>query len=508
MNQRKVRVRFAPSPTGALHMGGVRTALYNYLFAKKHNGDFLLRIEDTDQTRFVPGAEEYIMESLEWCGIKIDEGIKQGGEFAPYRQSERKDIYKKYAKILVDNGNAYYAFDTPEELDKYRKEAEGKKIPFVYNSKTRKTLKNSLNMSTKELRERIENKENYVIRFKIPENENLLLKDIIRGEINVNTTTLDDKVLFKSDGLPTYHLANIVDDYLMKISHVIRGEEWLPSLPLHVLLYRAFAWENDMPEFAHLPLLLKPEGNGKLSKRDGDKLGFPVFPLLWTAPNGETAMGYREEGYFPEAFVNLLALLGWSSGTEQELFSMQELIQKFSLSRVNKSGAKFDPKKAQWFNHQYLIKKENNDLCQEFIPILKQKGINADKLFVEQIIALIKERANFVKDFWNQSWFFFESPISYDEKVVKKRWKEQTPKQMLDIKNIIQNITHFDAETIKKYVSEYIETNTLSFGAIMNALRLCMVGGGVGPDLFQIIEKIGKTETIKRIESAVNSLKN
>lgn len=506
MNQRKVRVRFAPSPTGPLHIGGVRTALYNYLFAKKHNGDFLLRIEDTDQTRFVQGAEAYIVESLEWCGIKVDEGVKQGGAFAPYRQSERKAIYKKYAQILVDNGNAYYAFDTPEELDKYRKEAEEKKTPFVYNSVRRKTLKNSLNMSAEEVNKRLENKENYVIRFKVPENEDLLLKDIIRGEIRVNTATLDDKVLFKADGLPTYHLANIVDDYLMKISHVIRGEEWLPSLPLHVLLYRAFAWENDMPEFAHLPLLLKPEGNGKLSKRDGDKLGFPVFPLRWTAPNGETAIGYREEGYFPEAFVNLLALLGWSSGTEQELFSMQELIQEFSLSRVNKSGAKFDPKKAQWFNHQYLIKKENSNLCQEFMPILEQKGIQADKLFVEQIIALIKERASFVKDFWEQSWFFFQSPISYDEKVVKKRWKEDTPKQMLDIKTILGEIAHFDAETVKKHVAAYIETNALSFGAIMNALRLCLVGGGVGPDLFQIIEKIGKTASIERIENALSCL--
>lgn len=503
---KKIRVRFAPSPTGALHIGGVRTALYNYLFAKKHGGDFLLRIEDTDQTRFVQGAEEYIMESLEWCGIKVDEGVKEGGNFGPYRQSERKDIYKKYVQILIDNGNAYYAFDTADELNKYRKDAEQKKEPFIYNAKTRVHLKNSLNMSADELNNKIKDNEKYVIRFKIPENEELILNDIVRGEIKINTSTLDDKVLFKSDGLPTYHLANIVDDYLMKISHVIRGEEWLPSLPLHVLLYNALGWKNDMPMFAHLPLLLKPTGSGKLSKRDGDKLGFPVFPLLWKPANGETASGYREDGYFPEAFVNLLALMGWSSGTEQEIFSMNELINNFSLERVNKSGAKFDPKKAQWFNHQYLINKTNDELAEAFIPILKQNNVNADMKIAERVIAIVKERANFVKDLWEQSWFFFKAPEHYDAKVVKKRWKENTSTQMAEVKAVIEQVKVFDAKNIKAEISAYIEKNELGFGSIMNALRLCMVGGAIGPDLFDIIEILGKQQVVDRIDKALSSI--
>ncbi len=507
MTNKKVRVRFAPSPTGALHIGGVRTALYNYLFAKKNGGDFLLRIEDTDQTRFVEGAEQYIMESLEWCGIKVDEGVQQGGDFAPYRQSERKDIYKKYVDILIESGWAYYAFDTAEELDELRQKAQDNKETFIYNADSRQALRNSLSMSADEVAQKLQNNEKYVVRFKMPENEELLLQDIIRGQIKVNTSTLDDKVLFKSDGLPTYHLANIVDDHLMQISHVIRGEEWLPSLPLHVLLYRAFGWADDMPEFAHLPLLLKPTGNGKLSKRDGDKLGFPVFPLFWQSPTGDTANGYREDGYFPEAFVNLLALMGWNAGTEQEIFSMQELIDNFSLERVIKSGAKFDPKKAQWFNHQYLINKTDKDLANDFLPILKQHGVeDANTELIERVISLVKERCDFVKDMWEQSWFFFKSPEEYDSKVVKKRWKENTPKQMEDIKNILAKVSDFTAENAKAQVSDYIQQNELGFGAIMNALRLCMVGGAVGPDLFQIIEIIGQNEAVNRISKALAEL--
>jgi glutamyl-tRNA synthetase len=503
MSDRKVRVRFAPSPTGPLHMGGVRTALFNYLFAKKHKGDFLLRIEDTDQTRFVPGAEEYIMESLEWCGIKIDEGIREGGKYGPYRQSERREIYKKYADELITNGHAYYAFDTAEELETLRKNAEEKKETFTYNSATRKGLNNSLKMDAGEVNSRINSVESFVIRFKMPENHEVVMTDIIRGEVRVNTDTLDDKVLFKSDGLPTYHLANIVDDHLMEISYVIRGEEWLPSLPLHVLLYEAFAWTDTMPEFAHLPLLLKPTGNGKLSKRDGDKLGFPVFPLFWKAPDGETATGYREEGYFADAFVNLLALLGWNPGTEQEIFTMDELIQLFSLERVTKSGSKFDPKKAEWFNHQYMIAKSNAEIATLYMPFLKQKGLEPNIQLVEKIMGMVKERANFIKDLWEQSHFFFETPVTYDAEVVKKRWKDDTAEQMLAIKKTIANVKEFNGINAKHEVSELIEKNQWGFGAIMNALRLCIVGAAKGPDLFEIIEIIGQSETVKRIDKAV-----
>ncbi len=506
MSSRKVRVRFAPSPTGPLHMGGVRTALFNYLFAKKNGGDFLLRIEDTDQTRFVKGAEEYIMESLEWCGIKVDEGINEGGKYGPYRQSERKSIYKKYADNLIESGNAYYAFDTAEELNAHRKKAEAKKGTFTYNTKTRNGLNNSLNLTEKEVAAKINEAEPFVIRFKMPENHEVVMHDIVRGEVRVNTDTLDDKVLFKSDGLPTYHLANIVDDHLMEISHVIRGEEWLPSLPLHVLLYKALGFESTMPQFAHLPLLLKPTGNGKLSKRDGDKLGFPVFPLFWEAPNGDTASGYREEGYFADAFVNLLALLGWNPGTEQEIFSMDELIEQFSLERVTKSGSKFDPKKAEWFNHQYMINKSSAEISKLFIQVLNQKGIDANVELVEKIVGMVKERAVFVKDLWGQASFFFESPTEYDAKVVKKRWKEDTPRLMTDIAAIIKNVSAFNAGNTKQAVSDYIEKNELGFGAIMNALRLCIVGAGKGPDLFDIIEIIGQNEAVKRIEKAVTNI--
>ncbi len=507
MNSRKVRVRFAPSPTGPLHMGGVRTALFNYLFAKKHGGDFLLRIEDTDQTRFVPGAEEYIMESLEWCGIKVDEGIREGGNYGPYRQSERKDIYKKYADALIESGNAYFAFDTPEELDGLRKAAEEKKETFTYNAETRKNLNNSLNLSSDEVEQKLNSGSPYVIRFKMPENHEVVMQDIIRDEVRVNTDTLDDKVLFKSDGLPTYHLANIVDDHLMEISHVIRGEEWLPSLPLHVLLYEALGWKDSMPQFAHLPLLLKPTGNGKLSKRDGDKMGFPVFPLFWKSENGETAAGYREDGYFPDAFVNLLALLGWNPGTEQEIFNMDELIQNFSLERVTKSGSKFDPKKAEWFNHQYMIKKSDAEITRFFMPVLNEKEINVDAQQIEKVISLVKDRVNFVKEIWDQASFFFETPAEYDPQVVKKRWKEQTPDQMNAIKEIISPVTNFNALDVKAAVSELIEKNEWGFGAIMNALRLCLVGAAKGPDLFDIVEIIGKTETLHRIEKAVAEIK-
>jgi len=503
MSDRKVRVRFAPSPTGPLHMGGVRTALFNYLFAKKHGGDFLLRIEDTDQTRFVPGAEEYIMESLEWCGIKVDEGIKEGGEFGPYRQSERKEIYKEFADKLIESGNAYYAFDTAEELDIFRKKAEENKETFTYNTATRGELNNSLVLSKEEVAVKINSGEPFVIRFKMPENNEVDMQDIIRGNVKVNTNTLDDKVLFKSDGLPTYHLANIVDDHLMKISHVIRGEEWLPSMPLHVLLYKALGWEDTMPEFAHLPLLLKPTGNGKLSKRDGDKLGFPVFPLFWKAPNGETASGYREEGYFADAFVNLLALLGWNPGTEQEIFTMDELIQAFSLERVTKSGSKFDPKKAEWFNHQYMMQKSNAEVAELFAVDLRNREVDFDVAVLEKVVGMVKERAVFVKDLWEQASFFFETPIDYDAKVVKKRWKENTSDQMIAIKDILAGVSPFNAVDAKQAVSYYIEQNEWGFGAIMNALRLCIVGAGKGPDLFEIIEIIGQDETIKRIEKAV-----
>lgn len=507
MSNRKVRVRFAPSPTGPLHMGGVRTALFNYLFAKKHNGDFLLRIEDTDQTRYVPGAEEYIMESLEWCGIKVDEGVKQGGKFGPYRQSERKALYKDFAQQLIDSGNAYYAFDTADELTKLRDKAEENKETFTYNCSTRAALNNSLRLPEAEVKQKIEDGEPYVVRFKMPENEEVCMNDIIRKEVKVNTNTLDDKVLYKSDGMPTYHLANVVDDHLMEISHVIRGEEWLPSLPLHVLLYKAFGWEDTMPEFAHLPLLLKPNGNGKLSKRDGDKMGFPVFPLFWKAPNGDTASGYREDGYFADAFVNLLALLGWNPGTEQEIFSMDELIKHFSLERVTKAGAKFDPKKAEWFNHQYMVNKPDSELADAYLPVLNEKGLNPDKGFVEKVVGMIKDRANFVKDFWEQSYYFFQVPQEYDAKVVKKRWKENTPAIMTDIKAVLGSVEPFNAANAKQAVSDYINSKELGFGAVMNALRLCIVGAGMGADLFEIIEMIGKDEAMVRIEKAVKEIK-
>jgi len=508
MDNRRVRVRFAPSPTGPLHIGGVRTALFNYLFARKHGGDFLLRIEDTDSNRFVPGAEAYIVEALKWCGIEIDEGVSVGGPHEPYRQSERRAIYKKYADQLVASGNAYYAFDTPEELDalRLRYETEGK--TFTYNYEIRNTLSTSIVLSAEEVKRRIDAGDGWVIRFKMPVNVEVEMFDLIRDRVVVNTSTLDDKVLFKSaDMLPTYHLANVVDDYLMEISHVIRGEEWLPSLPLHVLLYRSFGWTDVMPMFAHLPLLLKPTGNGKLSKRDGDKLGFPVFPLFWKAENGDTARGYREDGYFPEAFVNLLALLGWNSGTEQELFSMQELINLFSLERVNKSGARFDPEKAKWFNQQYLRMKSDAELTMLFMPILAEEGVKPDHVFVEKVIALVKERAMFVKDLWSISSYFFIAPKTYDEKVVKKFWKGNVPFFMEEAKQLLSSVEIFNTEVVEKVLHDWISEKQLPMGPVMNNLRLCLVGASMGPGVAQIASLIGKQETISRIDAALKSIK-
>jgi glutamyl-tRNA synthetase len=505
MNQ-KVRVRFAPSPTGPLHIGGVRTALFNYLFAKKHQGDFLLRIEDTDQTRFVPGAEEYIMESLDWCGIKIDEGVREGGPYKPYRQSERKELYKKYADYLVENQYAYLAFDTPEELEILRNDYESRGETFTYNSKTRISLKNSLTMSEVEVKLLIENGEHFVIRFKMPENIDVTENDIIRGPVTFNTDRLDDKVLFKSDGMPTYHLANVVDDHLMKITHVIRGEEWLSSLPLHVLLYEKFGWER--PSFAHLPLILKPVGKGKLSKRDGDKMGFPVFPLQWTDPfTGELSAGYREDGYFPEAFVNMLAFLGWNPGTEQEIFSMDELIEAFDLDRVGKSGSKFDPEKTKWFNHQYMLRKSVEEISGLFRIFLLQKGIQAEMEYITRVVGMVKERATFIPDIWEQSFYFFETPVKYDEQSVKKRWKEGVPEIMQQIHNLLSNhIEKWEAPLIKEKFSEFVAEKEWGFGLVMNAFRICIVGAAMGPDLFEICEMIGKDESLKRIQNGIENV--
>ncbi len=506
----EVRVRFAPSPTGPLHVGGVRTALYNYLFAKKNNGEFILRIEDTDQTRFVEGAEQYIKDSLKWAGIIVDEGIDEGGNFGPYKQSERKEIYKQYADKLINSGWGYYAFDTAEDLNKLRTEAEANKQTFIYNWESRTKLKNSLSMSNEEVQNLIKSGVPYVIRFKMPENQDIVMHDIIRGEVKVNTSTLDDKVLFKSDGLPTYHLANVVDDYLMKISHVIRGEEWLPSLPLHVMLYKALGWEEQMPEFAHLSLILKPTGKGKLSKRDGDKMGFPVFPMNWKDPKtGEIYSGYKESGYFPEAFINILAFLGWNPGDEREIMSKQELIEAFDLKKVSKSGARFDPDKAKWFNHKYLQLKDIKELVELFIPELEKHNINIEnKEYIAKVIELVKERASFVSELWQHSYFFFKTPEEYDAKTVKKRWKQGIKEVIVEIKDIFNNTTdeNFNKEFLHDELMQYIEKNELGVGKVMNALRLCIVGAGAGPDLFTIIEMIGKHETVKRIEKAINTL--
>ncbi len=505
--ERRVRVRFAPSPTGPLHMGGVRTALYNYLFARKHGGDFILRIEDTDSHRFVPGAEAYILESLRWCGITIDEGVVEGGPHAPYRQSERREIYLKYALALVESGHAYYAFDTPAELDTLRTEYESRGETFSYNHSVREQLNTSLRLSSEEVKARIENGDQWVIRFKMPANEEVHMHDLIRGDVTVNTSTLDDKVLYKSaDSLPTYHLANIVDDHLMEITHVIRGEEWLPSLPLHYLLYRAFGWSDSQPAFAHLPLLLKPTGKGKLSKRDGDKMGFPVFPLQWTSPEGETAHGYREDGYFPEAFVNMLALLGWNPGTDQEIFSMDELISLFSLERVGKSGARFNPEKARWFNAQYLRHKSDAELTALFMPILAEHEVTADPNIVERIVGLLKERATFVRDLWDLSWFFFKAPTEYDAKGVKKFWHEENIAKLRELRAILAAATDFTATALEPMVHDWIVSHEYSMGQVMNAFRLAMVGQSSGPAIFEICEIVGRDETLARIDRALDSL--
>jgi glutamyl-tRNA synthetase len=488
-------------------MGGVRTALFNYLFARKQGGDFLLRIEDTDQSRYVPGAEEYIVESLKWCGLIPDEGPGFGGDQGPYRQSERKEMYAVYARQLVEIGWAYYSFDTPEELDQYRADAEVGGTVFSYDQHTRMNLKNSLSLSAEEVSKRIVAEEPYAIRFKMPENTEVTEEDLIRGKVTFNTRELDDKVLFKSDGMPTYHLANVVDDHLMKISHVIRGEEWLPSLPLHILLYRAFGWEESRPRFAHLPLILKPHGKGKLSKRDGDKMGFPVFPMQWKdTETGETYRGYREDGYFPEAFLNLLAMLGWNPGTEQEIFSLEEMVESFSLDRVVKSGSRFDPEKARWFNRQYLQKKPAEDLSGLLLPILESKNIDAPLEKIIAVVEEIRERCDFPHDFWHQGYYFFKAPSGYDEKSVAKRWKPETPSEMIALANLFKEQESWEAPLIKESFTNFMNEKGWYFGGVMNALRICLVGGNVGPDLFKICELLGKEETIARLITATEKI--
>ncbi|GGZ89445.1 glutamate--tRNA ligase [Algibacter mikhailovii] len=501
---KNVRVRFAPSPTGPLHIGGVRTALFNYLFAKKHNGEFILRIEDTDQNRYVEGAEQYIIDALNWCKMPFDEGPGKNEKFGPYRQSERKDLYKQYADKLIASGNAYYAFDIPEALDFHRKDHEAKGKTFIYNWHNRLKLSNSLSLSADDVKAKLDAGEDYVIRFKSPQDETLNLKDIIRGDIKIDTNILDDKVLFKSDGMPTYHLANIVDDHLMDITHVIRGEEWLPSLALHYQLYTAFGWKT--PEFAHLPLILKPTGKGKLSKRDGDKLGFPVFPLEWKDPKtAEISRGYKEDGYFPEAMVNFLAFLGWNPGTEQEIFNLDELINAFELDRVNKSGARFDPDKTKWFNHHYMQEQDNDDLA----CALKEERhelYEIDTNYISMVIDLVKERATFVSDFWDLSHFFFKAPTSYDEKATKKAIKEGTADILNQVISIINDTKDFSSENLQTVVKGWITENEIAFGKVMMPLRLALVGALQGPDVFDIMFMIGKNETIKRIENIIKTI--
>jgi glutamyl-tRNA synthetase len=505
--EKRVRVRFAPSPTGPLHMGGVRTALYNYLFAKKYNGDFILRIEDTDQTRFVPGAEDYIINSLNWAGISPNEGQSFGGEFGPYKQSERKPMYKQYALQLIESGHAYYAFDTSEELEEMRNRltAAGVASP-QYNAVTRQSMKNSLSLSADEVQKKLENGDAYVIRIKIPRNEEVRLKDMIRGWVVVNSSQMDDKVLFKSDGMPTYHLANIVDDYLMKITHVIRGEEWLPSAPLHVLLYKYFGWENDMPQFAHLPLLLRPDGNGKLSKRDGDRLGFPVFPLNWTDPNsGEKSSGYKERGFFPEAFVNMLALLGWNSGDNKELFSLEELIEVFSLERVSKSGAKFDFEKAKWFNQQFLREKSGQELAVFFKPELIQNNIEISDEYLAKACDLIKEKAQFINEFWSIGSYFFEKPKEFDLKTLQKKWNDNTETFFVHFAKALNEITDFNASEIETTFKSTAESLTVSPGSVMQPFRIFISGVAGGPGLFNVAELLGKNEVVERINIALET---
>lgn len=505
MTERRVRVRFAPSPTGPLHIGGVRTALFNYLFARQHGGDFVFRIEDTDSHRFVPGAEEYIIESFKWLGIKFDEGVSFGGDHGPYRQSERRDIYKKYVDQLLADGKAYYAFDTPEELDAKRAEIQN----FQYDARTRMQMRNSLSLPEAEWRQMIADGEQYVVRFLITPGIEVHVNDMIRGDVVIKSDILDDKVLYKSaDELPTYHLANIVDDHLMEISHVIRGEEWLPSAPLHVLLYRAFGWEDTMPRFAHLPLLLKPEGKGKLSKRDGDRLGFPVFPLEWHDPKtGEVSSGYRESGYFPEAVVNFLALLGWNPGTEQELFSLEELVEAFDISKCSKSGAKFDYQKGIWFNHEYILRKSNEEIADLFAPIVANNGVDESMERIRTVVSLMKDRVSFVRDLWDLCSFFFLPPTEYDEKTVRKRWKEYSAQQMTELAEVLEGIDDFSIEGQEPVVMKWVEDKGYKLGDIMNAFRLALVGIGKGPGMFDISAFLGKEETLRRLRRAVEVLK-
>ncbi len=502
----KVRVRFAPSPTGPLHIGGVRTALYNYLFAKQHGGDFILRIEDTDSQRFVPGAEDYIIESLTWLGLKFDEGTHVGGSYGPYRQSDRKAIYKEYVDQLLAKEAAYLAFDTPEELDKKRQETEN----FQYDASTRGQMRNSLTMSDSQVKSLLsDNNVHYVVRFKIEPNEDVVVNDLIRGKVVINSSELDDKVLYKSaDNLPTYHLANIVDDHLMQITHVIRGEEWLPSAPLHVLLYRAFGWADTMPQFSHLSLLLKPDGKGKLSKRDGDRLGFPVFPLEWKDPKSEeVSSGYRESGYLPEAVINFLALLGWNPGNDQEIMSLDELIHLFNIEKCSRSGAKFDFEKGKWFNHQYIQSASNADIAKIFEKQLLKEGIQADLAFIETVVGLVKERVSLLPELWGQSSFFFVAPTTYDEKTVKKRWKEETPAQLTELCEVLASIEDFSSENQETIVKGWIEEKAYHLGNIMNAFRLAIVGESKGPHMFDITATIGKGETLERLKSAISKIK-
>ena len=505
----EIRVRFAPSPTGPLHIGGVRTALYNYLFARNKGGKMILRIEDTDQARYVAGAEEYLINCLNWCGIELDESVVSPGDFGPYKQSERKAIYRPYAEQLVREGFAYYAFDTKEELHAMRERMQLAGVPSPqYNSITRATMQNSLSLSEDEVNKRIELGEPYVIRMKMPRNEEVRLKDIIRGWVVVNTNNMDDKVLFKSDGMPTYHLANVIDDYLMKISHVIRGEEWLPSAPTHFLLYKYLGWEDQMPEFAHLPLILKPDGNGKLSKRDGDRLGFPVFPIEWKNPQtGDISSGYKESGYISAAFINMLAFLGWNPGTKQEIFSLDELIESFSLDRVGKAGAKFDFDKTKWFNQQYLRAKSKQQLAADLQIILKENGVDANDDFVAAVCEQLKERATFTKDMWEEGKYYFLPPKSYDEKTIRKKWKEETPNHISELKDRLAELHPFSSENIEKEFKKYLIEKELVMGRLLPAFRVSLTGLGIGPSLFDIASLLGKEETIKRMQMALNKIK-
>lgn len=504
MSDRKVRVRFAPSPTGALHIGGVRTALYNYLFARQHGGDLVFRIEDTDSNRFVPGAEEYIIESFRWLGIKFDEGVSFGGEHGPYRQSERRSIYKKYVDQLLAADKAYIAFDTPEQLEAKRAEVQN----FQYDARTRGEMNNSLTLPKEEVERRIADGEQYVVRFKVEPGIDVHIDDMIRGHVVIKSDILDDKVLYKSaDELPTYHLANIVDDHLMEITHVIRGEEWLPSAPLHVLLYRAFGWEDTMPTFAHLPLLLKPEGKGKLSKRDGDRLGFPVFPLEWHDPKtGDVSSGYRESGYFPEAVVNFLALLGWNPGTEQELFTLDELVEAFDIHKCSKAGARFDYQKGIWFNHEYMLKKSNEEVANLFAPIVANNGVDESMERITKVVAMMKDRVNFVKELWPLCSFFFIAPTEYDEKTVKKRWKADSAKVMGELADVLEGIDDFSVEGQEPVVMKWVEEKGYKLGDVMNAFRLTLVGIGKGPGMFDISAFLGKEETLKRLRKVIEVL--